>query len=399
MQKNQFMMLGHKVVLMYKKEVALVMYARFPSEMAYGTHIVEVAKGFVKNGFRVNIYYPKTYNKKTIDADPKDYYKVNNINFIELKNIDVTSFRIYSFLPRFLQMIIYTVSGILWSKQVINYNNNEEIVWTTNPNLLIRISKSFKYAIFEKHGQAKYVQRLSMKLLGNRKNVFMVALSEKSGKEISKVTDKFSYLPNGVDENLFKPKSLENDILGIGYIGMLETYKTDKGVLEAVNKIILLNNKFSIFTTIVGGPKNKIQEIENLIKSKNQVDKFHVSNFVAHTEVPKLLQNVDIGIVPYPEDTHISNYASPLKIFEFAAMGIPILVSDIASHLSLKQLNLGIIYFKNGNFEDFSLKLETLINDKNLRVQLKNKSLNNIENLYWKNRMKRLIVSVRSSIG
>ena len=43
MQKNQFMMLGPKVVLMYKKEVALVMYARFPSEMAYGTHIVEVA--------------------------------------------------------------------------------------------------------------------------------------------------------------------------------------------------------------------------------------------------------------------------------------------------------------------------------------------------------------------
>ena len=138
---------------MYKKEVALVMYARFPSEMAYGTHIVEVAKGFVKNGFRVNIYYPKTYNKKTIDADPKDYYKVNNINFIELKNIDVTSFRIYSFLPRFLQMIIYTVSGILWSKQVINCNNNEEIVWTTNPNLLIRISESLNILFLKNMGK------------------------------------------------------------------------------------------------------------------------------------------------------------------------------------------------------------------------------------------------------
>ena len=52
-----------KVVLMYKKEVALVMYARFPSEMAYGTHIVEVAKGFVKNGFQ-NIYYPKHITRK-----------------------------------------------------------------------------------------------------------------------------------------------------------------------------------------------------------------------------------------------------------------------------------------------------------------------------------------------
>ena len=101
-----------------------------------------------------------------------------------------------------------------------------------------------------------------MKLLGNRKNVFMVALSEKSEKEIAKVTDKFSYLPNGVDENLFKPKTSENDILGIGYIGMLETYKTDKGVFEAVNKIILLNNKYSIFTTIVEVQKIKFEKLK-----------------------------------------------------------------------------------------------------------------------------------------
>ena len=69
--------------------------------MAYGTHIIQVAKGFEKNGYSVNIYYPKTYNKKTIDADPKDYYQVNTVNFIELNNIDVTSFRIYSFYQNF----------------------------------------------------------------------------------------------------------------------------------------------------------------------------------------------------------------------------------------------------------------------------------------------------------
>ena len=51
---------------MNKKEVALVLYARFPSEMAYGTHIFQVAKGFEKNGFKVNVYYPKTYNQKNL---------------------------------------------------------------------------------------------------------------------------------------------------------------------------------------------------------------------------------------------------------------------------------------------------------------------------------------------
>ena len=71
-----------------KNKVALITFARFPSEMAYGVHLIQIANSFHENNYGVNIYYPRTYNSKTIYTNPKDYYGVtNDIKFIEVNNI------------------------------------------------------------------------------------------------------------------------------------------------------------------------------------------------------------------------------------------------------------------------------------------------------------------------
>ena len=112
-----------------------------------------------------------------------------------------------------------------------------------------------------------------------------------------------------------------------------------------------------------------------------------------------MLRNFDIGIVPYPNDSHMNKYASPMKIFEMAACGVPILASDIKSHKELEKFNLGIVYFKNGNFSDFSLKLQELILDADLRKKLTELSIKNIVNLSWDKRMETVLTSARSSTG
>ena len=66
-----------------------------------------------------------------------------------------------------------------------------------------------------------------------------------------------------------------------------------------------------------------------------------------------------------------------------AACGVPILASNIQSHIELDDLNLGIIYFEHGNFLDFTNKLEMLITSESLRKELSNKSLENIKS-FWK---------------
>ena len=382
------------------KKIAIITYARFPSEMAYGNHLIQIANSFIDNGFNVSIYYPKTYNTKTIDERPEKYYGVKReIVFKEINNFDITSYSIYNFLPSFLKKIIYSLNTFIWSIKLKKYFDDENYVWSTNPNILLIVKKFFDVTIYEKHGVARFIQKFSISRLKKDKNVYLIAVTKQSLNDLNKSINKPLYLPNGVDRELFKPVVSKNEIIKIGYIGFLETYGIDKGILSSVKEIAEINNKVTTNTLIVGGPKKKLDEITDYIEKINQKENFTIKDFVPHTKVPELISNLNIGIVPYPNDEHMSLYASPLKIFEFASCGIPVLLSNIKSHIELAELDLGLEFFQHDDFDDFRNKLESLVLNDELRTELSKKSLKNIDKLSWSSRTKKIIASVRSSTG
>lgn len=382
------------------KKVAVITFARFPSEMAYGIHLVQIAKSFVENNCDVNVYYPKTYNLKTINELPGDYYKVNSdINFKEIENVDITSFRIYRIAPKILQKVAFSINTFIWGYKVRKNLENEDYLWSTNPNLILVLKSLFKKSFYEKHGEAKYIQKFSISKLKRDKNVQMIGITNKSYKELSDSINPPIYLPLGVDRQLFFPKHLDTSDLTIGYVGMLETHNVDKGVLNACKEIVKINNDFETKTIIVGGPNKKLEEIKKFVEANNMSSYFEINEFVPHEEVPEIISKFNIGIVPYPNNKHMSLYASPMKIFELASCGVPILASDIESHIELESLNLGIIYFDHQNFNDFNEKLMNLIKDEKLRADLTKKSLNNIDKLSFVNRAKEMLLSACGSTG
>ena len=384
-----------------QETVAMALFARFPSEMAYSHHVIQIAKGFAKNNCKVNIYYPKTYNKNTLSETPEEYYgKLSNINFVEIENVDITSFKIYEILPNLLKKIFYSLNTFIWSRKLKN-NSNENLIWSTNPNILAISKKYFGNVVYEKHGQARYIQKLSISILKKSNNVLMVGVTEFATNELSVNFDNTLYLPNGVDNNIFlrKETNLSINNITVGYIGMLETYGVDKGVLNSIIEIDKISTEVRLNVEVIGGTENKLNELREFIKTTNSDKNYIIKSIIPHEKVPDTLNNFDIGIVPYPSDTHMNRYASPMKIFEMAACGVPILASDIESHKELEKFKLGIIYFKNGNFSDFSSKLQELILDEKLRDKLSKLSLNNIDNLSWEKRMKTILTSARSSTG
>ncbi|MAV04375.1 MAG: hypothetical protein CMC31_01770 [Flavobacteriaceae bacterium] len=383
-----------------KNEVALITFARFPSEMAYGIHLVQIANSFVENNYEVNIYYPKTYNSKTIYTNPKDYYGVtNDIEFIEVNNIDITSFRIYDLMPNLIKKTLYSINTFIWAKRVSRNLNEETYLWSTNPNIVLSLKKFFKACFYEKHGEAKFIQKYSLSRLKKDKNVVLVGITKKSVSDMTNSVNKPIYLPLGVNNKIFSPSTTDNKDLTIGYVGLLETHGIDKGVLDACKEIVKINASSPTKTVIVGGPDSKLKEIKSFVDNSNQRDNFEIINFVPHEMVPGIVSSFDIGIVPYPNDKHFNLYASPMKIFELAACGIPVLASNIQGHLELGELNLGIVYFQHDNLEDFKIKLEKLIKDKNLRKNLRNKSLENIDKISFVNRTKKMLASACGSTG
>ena len=383
-----------------KKDIAIALYARFPTEMAYGNHVIQIAKAFSKNNCNVNIYYPQTYNSKTIKETPEEYYgQIKNVNYKMVSNRDFTSYKIYNLLPSIFKKLLFSLSTFMWARKLKN-NKGETIIWSTNPNILYIVQKFFDKIIYEKHGEAKYIQKFSISKIKKNKNALMVGVTQESFNELFGSINQPLYLPNGVDEEVFKVLDVEkNANITIGYLGMLETYGVDKGILESIKKIDNLNNKYFLNTKVTGGPEHKLQEIKNYVDTSLFKDRFFISSVVPHKKVPGLLNQFDIGIVPYPDNQHMTKYASPMKIFEMAACGVPILASDINSHKELEDLNLGIMYFEHNNFYDFSMKLEELITNDSLRSELSSKSLLNIDKLFWSKRIYTILQSVRSSTG
>ena len=383
-----------------RKDIAIALYARFPTEMAYGNHVIQIAKAFSGNNCNVNIYYPKTYNSKTLKETPEEYYgQIRNVNYVMIDNRDITSYKIYNLLPSILKKLLFSLSTFMWAKKLKN-NQGETIVWSTNPNILYIAQKFFDKIIYEKHGEAKYIQKFSISKIKKNKNSLLVGVTQESFNELFGSINQPLYLPNGVDEDLFKVLNVDkNENITIGYLGMLETYGVDKGVLESVKKIDNLNNKYFLNTKVIGGPEHKLQELKHYIDTSKFKDRYFISSVVPHKEVPSLLNQFDIGIVPYPDNQHMTKYASPMKIFEMAACGVPILASDINSHKELKDFKLGILYFEHNNFYDFSIKLEELITNDSLRNELSNKSLLNIDKLFWSKRIYTILQSARSSTG
>ena len=383
-----------------RKDIAIALYARFPTEMAYGNHVIQIAKAFSKNNCNVNIYYPKTYNSKTLKETPEEYYgQIRNVNYVMIDNRDITSYKIYNLLPSIFKKLLFSLSTFMWAKKLKN-NQGEAIIWSTNPNILYIAQKFFDKIIYEKHGEAKYIQKFSISKIKKNKNALLVGVTQESFNELFGSINQPLYLPNGVDEDLFKVLNVDkNENITIGYLGMLETYGVDKGVLESVKKIDNLNNKYFLNTKVIGGPEHKLQEIKDYVDTSKFKDRYFISSVVPHKQVPNLLNQFDIGIVPYPDNQHMTKYASPMKIFEMAACGVPILASDINSHKELKDFKLGILYFEHNNFYDFSMKLEELITNDSLRSELSNKSLLNIDKLFWSKRIYTILQSARSSTG
>ena len=373
-----------------EQKINVLVYGRMPTEKAYGIHALNQAKSFFEQGYDVTLIYPKTNNEKTIQKSIGDYYKEDfHFNINEVDFFDITSLKIYKLSPNFIKMFMWIFSSYIWSLKV-RKNIRNSIVWSTNPVVCYVQQKSNK-VIFEKHGEGKRLQRLFIKRL-NSERCYLIGTTKLSYDELIQVNKQSLYLPNGVDLKKFKPNQFHTKEITVGYAGMLETYGVDKGVYDSVKTMLKIMDEISFNAVIIGGPKNKILEIEKLIRNSKHENNFVIKDRISQNELANEIQKFDIGIVPYPSNNHMELYASPLKIFEYLASGVVPLVSDLPAH---KELNYpGIFYFQKNNFDSFYKELFALLQDSNLD-NYKEKIINSLENISLEKRSKKILNFMR----
>ncbi|MBE9014704.1 glycosyltransferase WbuB [Chroococcidiopsis sp. CCALA 051] len=154
------------------------------------------------------------------------------------------------------------------------------------------------------------------------------ALKEIIVREAEISPEKVIVLPNGVDTSVFDsegrhPKRIFDNFT-IGFVGNLYPWQGLDDLLEVLND--LQTDGFDLSLVVVGDGQMR-QEWESKARSLGLSNRVEFVGQVSWDEVPDYIAGFDLGYSGHVKMQIGTMYHSPLKIYEYMAMGKPVLAS------------------------------------------------------------------------
>jgi len=181
------------------------------------------------------------------------------------------------------------------------------------------------------------------------------------------VKENMLVVPNGIDPLLFSQivhSTTLKDILGlsdhtiIGFVGYLVHWHRLDLLLHAFAKVIKVYPNVKLL--LIGDGVLK----EELVKLSIELEidrSLVITGRVDHSEIPNYIDAIDIAIIP-----NSNEYRSPIKMFEYMAMGKAIIAPDQPPILEVLENGKTGFIFKNGDGNDLFTKIQTALSNKQM---------------------------------
>ncbi len=210
--------------------------------------------------------------------------------------------------------------------------------------------------------------------LTRRAERFAIARSDRVfvvSRPIKQFVDEFyppefcSIIPNGVETDEFNPalfdkQSVKNELglSGRTVLGYVGSYKAWHGLPISIELIKLLCSSDPNYVLLLIGNGDQYAHIKSLIDSESLHDKVKQIDYVPHEEVPKYTAVFDYAVMTYPDFEGF--YFSPLKMYEYMSMGIPVVSTDTGQIASIiRSDETGKLVYPP-TADNFSLAIESL---------------------------------------
>jgi len=202
-------------------------------------------------------------------------------------------------------------------------------------------------------------------------------------------SNKISIVPNGICVDEISTKNAKTyksgEVLVIVFVGVLAPWQ---GVLEFLSLINNYSNKNLIRIEIIGTGID-LKQIENVMLRKSLNIKLHgwVNN---KSKIDSIIQNSHIAIIPrFNKEIK----GSPLKLFKYMSLGIPILATKIDGVFNLEEVRDEVIFFDYSNQNNLFEKLDDIIFNK--KILPKGSKLKEIlKNSYtWSHAYKKIFIN------
>tara|TARA_B100000315_G_C14580951_1_gene590446 strand:+ start:2316 stop:3449 length:1134 start_codon:yes stop_codon:yes gene_type:complete len=375
-------------------KISYISYSIIPSKTANSIQVMKMCQAFAKMGHKVELLAPRI--KNSLETEVNDIYEYYNVrNCFEIKRL----FHPKAFLFGPLLYLILILVMINRSKPNIVYSR---YIGGT----FLAIICGYK-TIFESHYPITYGKRIYGKIFDYcSKNPLFLQLIVIS-KPLKNVYSKNSFIKSkifvaadGAEENKtiipIKNWVGRQNILQVGYVGHL--YR-GKGM-----EIIISISRFlhDIDFHIIGGFENDIKYWETKEPSSN----IHFHGFINQSKIPSYLNIFDIVLLPnqYHVSPHnvnfkthnvnISEFTSPLKMFEYMAAKKAIISSDLPVLREVLNNNNSILV-KPSDIKSW-INAINLLRNKSLRDQLSTCAYNDfIDNYTWDLRVNNIFANVK----
>jgi glycosyltransferase involved in cell wall biosynthesis len=203
------------------------------------------------------------------------------------------------------------------------------------PRLIFETHEVFARTFAEIHSRYNLRARVKLAILRAREGAVyrqadaLAALTEwliADLREDYGVTTQAVVVPDGVDMQLAEAAILPHRPDGptrLLYLGSLHPWKGVSTLIAAMARIP------DAHLRIAGGPSDRIAELRALAQSHGVFSRVEFLGHVVPADRFKVIAECDICLLPLSETSIGSRYTSPLKLFEYMALGKPIVSADV----------------------------------------------------------------------
>lgn len=181
--------------------------------------------------------------------------------------------------------------------------------------------------------------------------------------------EKIHVIPNAVNEEIFRDEAAQADSVRnkyamdgekiVGYVGsFLQWHGVD---------LLLKSFKAAAFgpgrsRLLLVGEGLTLDDTRRLVNENGLADHVIFTGKVPHDEIPSYIQAMDICVIPDSND-----YGSPMKLFEYMAMGKPVVAPKLLPMEDIIKSGENGILFKSGDTADLAVSLDLLLKDDSKR--------------------------------
>ncbi|MFA5070042.1 MAG: glycosyltransferase [Patescibacteria group bacterium] len=205
--------------------------------------------------------------------------------------------------------------------------------------------------------------------------------------------------PNGTDPKEFSPDingreirdklSINNKIL-YGFVGTFGVWHGVNILTDAIIKIA--PGHPNLHFLIIGKGKSMREEI-NKIKKSGCEDSVTFTELIPHQDIPKYLAACDVLVSPHvPLADNTPFFGSPTKLFEYMAMGKPIVASSLAQIGQVLEDEKSALLVEPGNVDQLAEAIIRISDDKSLREKIGKGAREKLINNYtWQHNADRIL--------